>query len=171
LNPIKEDFMSDLIVIGYDDKQSAERAGAVAERLHQREALKLKGMAVLYADEHGHNHIDTPKKLPGITASAGAVWGAVVGFLVLAPVGAAIGGALGAGAGGLWGSMRQHGIDDRFRRALDERLTPGHAALVVMASHIDEDEVSRELGAHSGQLIKTTLDEDTEDQLAAALAG
>lgn len=165
--------MSDIIVIGYSDQAVAEQAGAQVEELGRLGALKLSGLALLRVDENGHSHldIDSPSKIAGFTAPAGAVFGAVLGFLVFAPLGAVVGGAIGAGAGGVWGTLRQHGINDQFRRGVEKSLVPGSAALIVMATGIDDARFAEELSAFGGHVIRTSLDDETEQELVDQLTG
>lgn len=107
--------MSELIVIGYDDRAAAEKAYAHVQQLGSQHALTLSGMALISKDEHGQSHVDTPGRLVGVTAAGGAaLWGIIFGTLFLVPVaGALIGGALGA----VYGKLRQYGIDDGFAGA------------------------------------------------------
>ncbi|HEY3867242.1 MAG TPA: DUF1269 domain-containing protein [Actinocrinis sp.] len=165
--------MSDLIVIGYADPAVAEQAGEQVKDLDQLGVLKLAGLALLRVDENGQSHldVDTPTKIAGITTPAAAVFGAVLGFLLFAPLGAVVGGAIGAGAGGLWGVLRQHGVDDQFRRGLEESLVPGSAALIVMAAKIDDARFAESLGPFGGHVIRTSLDDETEQDLVDRLTG
>ena len=155
--------MSDLIVIGYQDKATAEQAAARVEELG-KSGLKLNGLAVVFKDEQGYSHVDTPGRLTGVSAAGGALFGSVFGMLFLVPfLGAAVGGAVGA----LWGSLRKHGLDDEFHTAVNETLKPGTAALVVMTSEPAGPEFTDALGAFSGRVIRTSLSEEDGRALTA----
>lgn len=153
--------MSDLIVIGYAEKATADQAAARVEELG-KSGLKLNGLAVVWKDEAGHNHVDTPSSLTGVSAAGGALFGSVFGLLFLVPfLGAAVGGAIGA----LWGSLRKHGLDDDFRRQVNETLTPGAAALVVMTTDPAGSEFAEALGPFGGRVLRTSLSDEDERAL------
>lgn len=162
-----EDGMSELIVIGFDDHATAERAYAHVQDLRREEKVTLKGVALLSVDEQGQSHVDTPGSLVGATAAGGAaVWGIILGALFLIPVaGAVIGGVL----GGLFGKLRQYGIDDEFRRRARDLVKPGGAAVVVMASDIDAAAFGAELQPFGGEVLRTSLTDEQEQELAGGL--
>ena len=159
--------MSELIVIGYDDHAAAERAYAHVLELRREEKVTLTGLALVSVDEQGQSHVDTPGSLVGAVAAGGAaVWAIVFGALFLVPVaGAVIGGVL----GGLLGKLRQYGIDDEFRRRARDLVKPGGAALVVMASGLDAAAFGAELQPVGGQVLRTTLSDAQEEELAGGL--
>ena len=153
--------MSDLIVIAYDDKATADQAAARVEELG-KSGLKLHGIAVVSKDEQGYSHVDTPGSVAGVSAAGGALFGSVFGLLFLVPfLGAAVGGAVGA----LWGSLRQHGVDDEFRKQVNETLTPGTAALVLMTSEPEDAAFTEVLASFGGRVMRTSLTEEDERAL------
>ena len=77
------------------------------------------------------------------------------------------GGALGA----LTGRLSKSGIDDAFRRKVDAMLTPGKAAVVIMASKVTEDKFAAALRPHGGTVLKTSLSDADEKELASELSG
>jgi uncharacterized membrane protein len=102
------------------------------------------------------------------SAASGALWGALIGLLFLVPgVGMLFGGALGA----LTGRLSKSGIDGAFRDRVKGMLTPGRAALVIMARKITEDKFFATLGAHGGEVLQTSLSEADEKELASELSG
>jgi uncharacterized membrane protein len=159
----EERSVSDLIVIAYADKATADQAAARVEELGKN-GLKLNGLAVVSKDEQGQSHVDTSGAIKGVSAAGGALFGSVFGLLFLVPfLGAAVGGAVGA----LWGALRKHGLDDDFRRQVNETLTPGAAALVVMTSEPAEAAFIEELGPFGGRVLRTSLTEEDERALIA----
>ena len=89
--------------------------------------------------------------------------GQIIGLLFLVPfVGLALGGALGA----LMGAMGKSGIDSEFRSQVQEMLKPGSSAVVVMASKITEDKFADAMKQFGGTLLKTSLSEEDERELA-----
>jgi uncharacterized membrane protein len=155
--------VSDLIVIAYADKATADLAAARVEELG-KDGLKLNGLAVVSKDEAGHSHVDTPGTVAGVSAAGGAIFGSALGLLFLVPfLGAAVGGAFGA----LWGTLRQHGVDDDFRRQVNETLTPGSAALVVMTAEPADTAFTEAVGPFGGRVLRTTMSEEDERALIA----
>lgn len=160
--------MSTLIVIGYPDKGTAERASAQVEDLQRQGVVKLNGLAVVSVDVDGTHHIDTPSSIVGASAAGGALFGSIFGLIFLVPfLGAAVGGAIGA----LWGSMRKHGLDDEFRTRVNAMLAPGTAGVVVMASAMAEDEFAAALAPFGGEVLRTNLSDEAERELAEEIAG
>jgi uncharacterized membrane protein len=160
--------VSILIVIGYPDKATAELAADTVEDLQRQSFVKLTGLAVVSVDEKGGHHIDQSSNVVGAGAAGGALFGGIFGMIFLVPfLGAAVGGAVGA----LWGSMRKHGIDDEFRTRVNAMLAPGTAALVVMATELTEDKFAAGLSRFGGEVLRTSLSDEAERELAEEIAG
>ncbi|MFE0640544.1 DUF1269 domain-containing protein [Streptomyces sp. NPDC058877] len=161
--------MSELIVLGYEDRSAADKAFAEVQRLSKDHVVELSGLAVVSVDEDGKTHVDTPAKTEGIalSATAGALWGMVLGILVLTP---GIG-VVGAAVGGLIGKLQQVGVTSRFREKVQELLRPGSSAVVIMATKITEDRFAAAMGPLGGELLTTSLSEQGEREIAEQLAG
>lgn len=158
--------MSDLIIIGYDDHAAAQGAYKEVQKLHTDLVVQLSGLALVTVDEDGKQHVETPAPIVGASASSGALWGVLVGMLFLAPgVGMLMGGAIGA----LTGKMAKTGINAAFRERVVGMLTPGKAAVVIMASKITEDKFGAAMGPFGGQVLQTSLSDEAEAELAAEL--
>ena len=54
---------------------------------------------------------------------------------------------------------------------MEALLAPGRAAVVIMATKITEDRFGSAMGEFGGAVLKTSLSEDDERELAADLAG
>lgn len=160
--------MSELIIIGYDDHAAAEQASAKVLELQRDFVVELTGLAVVRVDPDGKKHIDTPGSIVGASASSGAIWGMIIGLLFLVPgLGLLFGGAWGA----LMGVATKSGINRSLRDRVDGLLTPGKAALVVMASKLTEDKFSSAMAEFGGTVLKTSLSGEDEKALAEELAG
>ncbi|WP_030688952.1 DUF1269 domain-containing protein [Streptomyces globisporus] len=161
--------MSELIVIGYDDHAVATKAFKAVQALRADHVVELKGLAVVRVDEDGETHVDTPAKREeiAVSATAGALWGMVLGILILTP---GIG-VVGAAIGGLIGKLTQMGVDNGFRKKVSELLEPGSAAVVILASKITEDRFAAAMEPFGGTVLKTSLPEESERELAEQLAG
>ncbi len=160
--------MSDLIVIGYKDVATANQALNVVLTLNRDLVVQLNGIAIVSVDDKGKLDVETPHKITGQSAASGALWGTLLGVLFFVPViGLAIGGAMGA----LFGKLNQNGIDQHFRGKVQSLLKPGTAALVIMTSKITEDKFGEAMQPFGGELLKTSLSEESERELAHDLTG
>lgn len=159
--------MSDLIVIGYDDPQTARKAYDQVLAMRSNFIVELRGLAIVTVDADGKTHVDTPERVVANSAIGGALFGLLFGVLFLVPGLGILGGALGA----LFGLLNKSGINQAFREQVQQMLQPGHAAVVIMASKITEDKFTAEMAQFGGQVLKTSLSEDAERELADAMAG
>jgi uncharacterized membrane protein len=82
----------------------------------------------------------------------------------------AIGGLTGAGAGALSGSLADYGIRDDFVKKLGQTIPEGSSALLVLFRSITEDKVLPEIEPYKPRVLKTSLSNDAETKLKAALS-
>ncbi|SEE73069.1 DUF1269 domain-containing protein [Jiangella alba] len=158
--------MSELIIIGYDDHDTAQKAYEEVQRLQSDFIVDLTGLAVVTVDDDGKQHVDTPGRIVGASAASGALWGALFGLLFLIPgMGLLLGGAMGA----LLGKLNKSGIDEAFRNRVDTMLQPGNAAVVIMAAKITEDKFAAAMAPYGGDILKTSLSSQDEEELASEL--
>ena len=159
--------MSELIVIGYDSPVQARSAYSEVLALQSDFIADLRGVAIVTVDSEGKNHVETPQKIVGLGAASGALWGMLIGLLFFVPfLGAALGGAMGA----LFGKLAKSGINDTFRQQVQDLLQPGKAAVVIMAEKITEDKFADRMAPYGGTLLKTSLSEADERELAHDLS-
>ena len=159
--------MSELIVIGYDSPVQARSAYSEVLALQSDCIADLRGVAIVTVDSEGKNHVETPQKIVGLGAASGALWGMLIGLLFFVPfLGAALGGAMGA----LFGKLAKSGINDTFRQQVQNLLQPGKAAVVIMAEKITEDKFADRMAPHGGTLLKTSMSEADERELAHDLS-
>lgn len=160
--------MSDLIILGYEDHQTADRAHQKVLDLQRDFIVELAGLATVHIDQDGKKHVEMPQKVVGASAAAGGLWGVLVGLLFLAPgLGLLLGGAVGA----LSGKLSKAGIDRAFRERVEGMLTPGSAAVVIMANKITEDKFRNAMAEFGGAILQTSLSDEDEAELAAELKG
>jgi len=159
--------MSDLIVIGYENPQTARQAYEQVQRLQADMIVDLRGLAVVDVDAAGHTHVDTPKRIIGQSAVGGALFGLLIGVLFFVPGMILLGGAIGA----LMGTLSKSGIDSNFRDQVAHLLEPGHSAVVIMASKITEDKFGSAMAPFGGTILKTSLSDADEKELAEELSG
>jgi uncharacterized membrane protein len=159
--------MSDLIVIGYENPQTAQQAYEQVQRLQQDFVVDLRGLAIVNVDADGKTHVDTPQRIIGASAVSGALFGLLIGLLFFVPGMVLLGGAIGA----LMGKFSKSGVDAEFRNRVEHLLEPGHSAVVIMASKITEDKFAAAMQPFGGTILKTSLSESDEKELAEELAG
>jgi uncharacterized membrane protein len=101
----------------------------------------------------------------------GALWGTLVGLLFLNPLaGMAIGAITGVGAGAISGSLVDFGIRDDFIKKLGETIPAGSSAIFILFKSLTEDKVLPELEPYKPRVLKTSLSNEQEAKLKAALS-
>jgi uncharacterized membrane protein len=159
--------MSELIVFGYADHDTARKAYEQVLTLQRDHVVDLAGLAVVTVDADGKSHVDTPARIVGGSSAAGALWGMLFGILFLMPAaGALIGGAMGA----LMGRLGKSGVDASFRERVDSMLSPGRAAVVIMATKLTRDKFTAAMQPYGGEVLQTSLSDEDERQLTEGLA-
>jgi uncharacterized membrane protein len=137
------------------------------QQLQQDFVVQLRGLAIVDVDADGTTHVDTPSRIVGSSAATGAIFGLVIGLLFLVPGMVLLGGAIGA----LMGTFNKSGIDAEFRNRVAHLIEPGHSAVVIMASKVTEDKFAAAMQPFGGTILKTSLSDRDEKELAEELAG
>jgi uncharacterized membrane protein len=172
----REILMSDLIVVGFDTPDEADKVLVKLAGLKKEYLIDLEDAVVVVRDEAGKVHLKQSLNLTAVGAStgllSGALWGGLVGLLFLNPLaGFAIGGAVGAGAGALSGSLSDYGIDDNFIKSLGETIPNNSSALFVLVRKVQPEKVMAEFQGLRGRVLKTSLSPEQEKRLQEALSG
>jgi uncharacterized membrane protein len=158
--------MSDLIAVAYPDKETAETVRRTLFQLSVERVVDLADAVVVTRDDKGKIKLHQAASPAAAGATGGALWGGLIGLLFLAPL---FGMAVGAAVGGATGAMTDVGINDDFMRALGEKLTPGGAALIVLVRSSTPDKVLPEIQRFGGDVLQTSLDNESEERLQEAL--
>jgi uncharacterized membrane protein len=169
--------MSELVVVGFDDTQQADRALTELVRLTKEHLIDLEDAVVAIRSQDGTVRIKQSVNLVGIGAAqgslSGALWGSLVGLLFLNPLlGFAAGAAVGAGSGALAGSLSDYGIDDDLIRSIGDTLQPNTSALFVLIRKVQPEKVLADMTAagFQGRVIRSSLSPEQEQRLQAALS-
>ena len=167
--------MSDLIVVGFDSTEEADKVLLKLNTLKKEYLIDLEDAVVVVRDETGKVHLKQSMNLTAIGATSGllsgSLWGGLVGLLFLNPLaGFAIRGAIGAGTGALSGSLADYGIDDDFIKSLGETIPNNSSALFVLVRKVQPEKVLAEFSGLRGKVLKTSLSPDQEAKLQAALS-
>jgi uncharacterized membrane protein len=160
--------MSDLIVIGYPDLDTAQAARRKLIELQREGLITLRDAAVVEATPNGKIKLHQGASMTGLGAASGAMWGGLIGLLFLAPF---LGMAIGAASGALGGKMTDVGVDDRFMKDVGEALQPGTAALFLLVEKVTLDKVAAEMAnsRFEGRLIRSSLSAEAERQMQEAV--
>ena len=160
--------MADLIVIGYDDEQTAERAAQEVYRLAGDLVIQPEAVAVISRDENGKYKVTTNHHPIAEGATWGMLWGALFGLLFFIPV---FGLAVGAAFGLLFGTLEKAGIDRGFQQEVRDMVRPGTSALFLIVDKVTPDKAIEALAKFGGHVLKTSLSREAEKQLQEALHG
>lgn len=92
--------------------------------------------------------------------------GRLIGLIFLMSL---MGLAIGAATGALAESLTATGVDDDFTKELAEKLTPGTSALFLLIRKSTPDKLLPRIEHFGGHVIQTSLSDEYEQQLRAAL--
>jgi uncharacterized membrane protein len=166
--------MSNLVVFDFDGIHTADEVLNKLRGLQKEYLIDLEDACVVERPKGEKVNIKQAVNLTALGASTGglrgAMWGTLVGLLFLNPLaGFAIGAITGAGAGALSGSLSDYGIRDDFIKKLSETIPEGSSALFVLFRSVNEDKVLPEIEPYKPRVLKTSLSNEAEAKLRAAL--
>jgi uncharacterized membrane protein len=158
--------MSNLVAIAYPDFDTAERVRQELIQATKEHLVKLDDAVVVECQPDGKIKLHQAVSTTGAGAAGGALWGGLIGLLFLAPL---VGMAVGAASGALAGKMTDTGVNDQFMKDLGAKLQPGNAALIALGSTDARDKLMERVSPYGGDVIQTSLDNEDEERLRAAL--
>ncbi|MEX0835908.1 MAG: DUF1269 domain-containing protein [Nitriliruptor sp.] len=158
---------ADLWAFVFDGPLRAQEALLAAMRMVGRGQLKLEDAAVV-TRVGGRVRIQQTRDVSPSQGAVGGAWlGTLAGLFVAQPI---LGAALGAAAGGLFGKLRDHGIDDGEMKRLGEELGDGEAALFLLVEECHQMRALHEVSRFPGRLLTTSADPDLADQVRERFA-
>lgn len=160
--------MSDLIAVAYPDRETAETVRNRLIQLTTERLIEMEDAVVVDRDNDGKVKLHQAYKPAAVGAAGGALWGGLIGLLFLAPL---LGMAVGAAAGGASGALTDPGINDDFMKRLGEKLPNGGAALIVLVRRVTADKVLPEIQQYGGEVLQTSLSDESEERLREVLEG
>ncbi|SCX62366.1 DUF1269 domain-containing protein [Nitrosospira sp. Nsp1] len=168
--------MSELVVVGFENTEEADRVLLRLAKLKKEYLLDLEDAVVVVRDDEGKVHLKQSINLTTAGATSGflsgGLWGMLVGLLFLNPfAGFVLGGAIGTGAGALSGSLSDYGINDDFIKSLANTIPNNSSALFILVRKAQPEKVMAELVGVTGKVLRTSLSPDQERKLQEALAG
>jgi uncharacterized membrane protein len=162
----QEVTMNQLIVVAFDHLEDARKAMKRLREIEAEGRISFEDTAIVERMPDGNAKVRN--EVSG-TTETGAVVGALVGGFVLLAV-PILGAALGAVAGAAVGAALDKGVDPKFIDDVKTTLTPGRSALFLVVRGADADAARAALSGLSGDIVQTTLDSETEEELRRALA-
>ncbi len=160
--------MSDLVVIEFDDEQTAFAMRAELAKMQKEYLIQMEDVVVVTKNEKGKVKLHQAVNLTAAGAVGGSFWGMLIGMIFLNPI---LGAAMGAGAGALAGRLKDIGISDDFMKELSANLTEGTSALFILIRKSTPDKVLERLKGFKGKILQTSLSVDREDELRKVIEG
>ena len=159
--------MANLVVLGFDDRATADRVFTlITDELPAQKLLQLGDAALVWRDGDGKPKIQQAVNTTRTGATSGALWGTFIGLLFLAPV---FGLVIGAATGAITGKLRDIGVDDNMIKELGAQLKPGTAAVFALVEGGTTDKVIDALKPYQPRVLQTSLTYDAQDELVKAL--
>jgi uncharacterized membrane protein len=160
--------MSNLVAVAYPDLTTAQNVANELSQLSKEQSIVLDDIVVIEKRPEGKIKLHQAISTAGAGAAGGALWGGLIGLIFLAPL---LGMAVGAAAGGAAGALTDVGVDDKFLKELGTNLGDNGAAVVVLVRQSTPDKVLPRISHYGGEVIQSSLDDEAEAQLQAALSG
>ena len=162
--------MSDLIVIAFQDEQTAFALRAELAKMQKEYLIDMEDIVVVTKDDKGKVKLHQAMNLTAMGAVSGGFWGMLIGLIFLNPL---LGVAVGAGAGAVSGALSDIGVDDKMMKELAASFKPGCSAVFVLVRKATGDKVLEGLKEFTGkgQVLQTSLAKDKEEELRAVIEG
>lgn len=159
--------MKSLVVLSFDSETGASDARDKLFKLQKQELIRLEDAAVVVRKPDGKAKVKQAHSLVGTGALGGAFWGMLIGLIFLAPW---LGAAVGAVTGAIGGKYQDVGVDDEFIEEVGDTVEPGHSALFLLVTEVQEDRVVEELSPYNPTLLQTNLSAEDEEKLRETFA-
>jgi uncharacterized membrane protein len=162
--------VSDLIVVSFEDEQTAFALRAELAKLQQEYLIEMDDAVVVTKDDKGKVKLHQAQNLTAAGAVSGGFWGTLIGMIFLNPL---LGAAVGAGAGALSGALTDIGINNDMMKGFADSFKPGCSALFVLVRKATGDKVLAGLSEFTGKgkVLQTSLTKDKEDELRKVIEG
>ena len=155
-----------LLVVSYPDMFKAEEVRLTLMKLQKGYLVDLEDAVVATKDANGKIKLNQIHNLTTAGAVSGGFWGMLIGMIFLNPL---LGAAVGASTGAITGALSDVGINDAFMKDLAGKLEPETSALFVLIRSVTADKVVPEIQQYGGTVMQSSLTQEDEDKLQAAL--
>ena len=147
----------------------------ISTHQHQSKVIERQLVAVFRRPSPGledrfqtnGSHQTLENQHAGSAASFGFFWGFLIGLIFGGPL---FWGLFTALLAGLLGKTTDLGVDNKFIKEVGNSLEPGQSALFMLVISVTPDKVLPEMEKLGGTVFQTSLSQEAEDQLRAALA-
>jgi uncharacterized membrane protein len=129
--------------------------------LEKEHVLELEDACVVVRDGDGKIHLKQSINLVAVGATRGASFGMLMGTLV---------GLYGAWSGALKGRLMDYGLNDEFIKSLGSTIEPNSSAVFLLVRKAIEDKIMPRLSQYEAKVLKTSLSDEQEEKLKAALS-
>ena len=146
--------MSELLIIAFDDEQSAVDLAERLQPLREDMRLETQDTALLTRDAEGEVHLKSSGNVPLAQTAGGTVWGLLIGAAFAMPIAGAL---AGAATGAYVGRDRDPGVDSGFLKELGTTLKPRSSALCLLVRRVDRAALDEVLEAFPkrGRLLQS----------------
>ncbi len=142
---------------------------AIGELAHDGKLHLIDAVLVVKSDNQHVRVRETIDPQPGRSALSGAMWTGLLGFIIGGPVGWIAGVSIGAGVGATAAKIIDLGIPDEWVSWFKDALQPDSAAVLVLASDIDQRALRAEVDRFPGAVVvHTTIRTEAFSQLRTA---
>jgi uncharacterized membrane protein len=155
--------VASLTVFKFTSEDGAEQMLSKLTELQKQQLITIVDAATVKWPE-GKQKPQTRQlyNLAGIGALGGTFWGMLFGLLFFMPF---LGAAIGAAVGAISGAFSDVGIDDKFIKEVQSKVTPGSSALFLMSDNAVIDRIAKELEGTHFELIASNLSAEQETRL------
>jgi uncharacterized membrane protein len=157
--------MSNLIVLAFKNETGASEMRDKLRDLQKQHLITLDDAAVVIRKPDGKVKVKQAVSLVGAGALGGAFWGMLIGLIFLMPW---MGLVIGAASGALGGAFSDIGVDDDFIKEVGKTIEPGHSALFLLVSDVQEDKVLEDLKGFDATVLQTSLSKEDDVKLREA---
>jgi uncharacterized membrane protein len=158
--------MAELMVLGFKDMTRADEVVPELQAMQSENIIQLADWARVIRRPDNKLEVRQASSTTGAGAAGGAIFGGLIGLLFLMPL---AGAAVGAATGAIMGHFADYGISDKFIKEVGSQITPGTSALFLYVAQMTEDKVIERLKRFEPTLIRTSLSEEAESRLRAAM--
>jgi len=158
--------VAELAVLGFKDTTTADEVIPELQALQREGLLQLEDWARVIRRADGSIDTRQMTNTAGVGAAGGALWGLLFGLIFFMPLAGVL---VGAGMGAIFGKLADFGIDDNFIKDVSKQITPGTSALFLYLKQSTTDRVLDRLSRYQPTLIRSSLSQEAEDQLRAAM--
>src|SRR3984885_10853362 len=163
--------VSDLIVIGYPDENTAQNVWEELVKLERDYLVDLEDAAVIKRDRKVKLYVTTrAQRAVSWGSFSGLFWGVLLGLLFLFPL-APLVGVAGGIMGAALGAAENLGIKGDFKQRVQDMVQPGTSAILVILRQATYDKFVEALRPYGGARLRNSLAPEAEQQLMKILHG